>query len=248
MKTPNSLKNDRRASKPLMEKRRRERINKSLNELKTILLAAMRKDQSTCHSKLEKADILEMTVRFMKSIQHRWTMDPQLIGVDTSGTAHFGNSPNFQRFPNQPAAQQQSSQTSSINPLYLEQQSRVMSKQHNSQNEMHSIRMVSHLGKKPEASQQQPNIQAHLQIMQHHHMMAVASQLAAQQHLQNLQLRSRSSSSACSSSGFCSIPPVNTSPITAPSSPIVDVQSNGEEANYSSISDSEESEGVWRPW
>ena len=46
MKTPNSLKNDRRASKPLMEKRRRERINKSLNELKTILLAAMRKDVS----------------------------------------------------------------------------------------------------------------------------------------------------------------------------------------------------------
>ena len=83
----------------------------------------------------------------MKSIQHRWTMDPQLIGVDTSGTAHFGNSPNFQRFPNQPAAQQQSSQTSSINPLYLEQQSRVMSKQHNSQNEMHSIRLVSVLYK-----------------------------------------------------------------------------------------------------
>lgn len=46
MKTPNSLKNDRRASKPLMEKRRRERINKSLNELKAILLAAMRKDVS----------------------------------------------------------------------------------------------------------------------------------------------------------------------------------------------------------
>jgi len=248
MKTPNSLKNDRRASKPLMEKRRRERINKSLNELKAILLAAMRKDQSTCHSKLEKADILEMTVRFMKSIQHRWTMDPHLIGVDTSGTAHFGNSPNFQRFPNQPAPQQQPSQSSPINPRYLEQQSRVMNQQNISQNEINSLRMVSHLGKKPDANQQQPNIQAHLQIMQHQHMMAMASQLAAQQHLQQLQLRSRSSSSACSSSSFCSIPPVTTSPITSPSSPIIDVQSNGEEANYSSISDSEESEGVWRPW
>lgn len=39
-------KNDRRASKPLMEKRRRERINKSLNELKSILLEALRKDVS----------------------------------------------------------------------------------------------------------------------------------------------------------------------------------------------------------
>ena len=34
-------------SKPLMEKRRRERINKSLNDLKQILLEALRRDVST---------------------------------------------------------------------------------------------------------------------------------------------------------------------------------------------------------
>ena len=34
------------ASKPLMEKRRRERINRSLNELKSILLEALRRDVS----------------------------------------------------------------------------------------------------------------------------------------------------------------------------------------------------------
>ena len=54
-----------RASKPAMERRRRERINRSLDELKSILIESLRKD-STCHSKLEKADILEMTVQFIK--------------------------------------------------------------------------------------------------------------------------------------------------------------------------------------
>lgn len=57
---------DRATSKPLMEKRRRERINRSLNELKTILLEALRRDTTSC-SKLEKADILEMTVRYLHS-------------------------------------------------------------------------------------------------------------------------------------------------------------------------------------
>lgn len=57
---------DRATSKPLMEKRRRERINRSLNELKSILLEALRRDTTSC-SKLEKADILEMTVRYLHS-------------------------------------------------------------------------------------------------------------------------------------------------------------------------------------
>ena len=61
-----SQKLDRATSKPLMEKRRRERINRSLNELKNILLEALRRDTTSC-SKLEKADILEMTVRYLHS-------------------------------------------------------------------------------------------------------------------------------------------------------------------------------------
>ena len=51
-----------------MEKRRRARINSCLNELKGILLEAMRKDPAR-HSKLEKADILELTVRHLQNIQ-----------------------------------------------------------------------------------------------------------------------------------------------------------------------------------
>jgi hairy-and-enhancer-of-split protein len=51
-----------------MEKRRRARINNCLNDLKGILLEAMRKDPAR-HSKLEKADILELTVRHLQNIQ-----------------------------------------------------------------------------------------------------------------------------------------------------------------------------------
>uniref|UniRef100_A0A8B9T144 Hes family bHLH transcription factor 2 n=1 Tax=Anas platyrhynchos TaxID=8839 RepID=A0A8B9T144_ANAPL len=53
--------------KPLLEKRRRARINESLNQLKALILPLVGKDSSRC-SKLEKADILEMTVQFLKEV------------------------------------------------------------------------------------------------------------------------------------------------------------------------------------
>ncbi|XP_013921211.1 PREDICTED: transcription factor HES-2 [Thamnophis sirtalis] len=57
----------RKSLKPLMEKRRRARINCSLGQLKTLILPLVGKDNS-CYSKLEKADILEMTVQFLKDL------------------------------------------------------------------------------------------------------------------------------------------------------------------------------------
>lgn len=66
----------RKIRKPLMEKKRRARINDSLNTLKQILL------QNTVAiptsggriAKLEKADILEMTVRYVKNLHRRLGM------------------------------------------------------------------------------------------------------------------------------------------------------------------------------
>ncbi|XP_066996166.2 uncharacterized protein [Anabrus simplex] len=60
----------RRSNKPIMEKRRRARINHCLNELKSLILDAMKKDPAR-HSKLEKADILEMTVKHLQNIQRQ---------------------------------------------------------------------------------------------------------------------------------------------------------------------------------
>lgn len=51
-----------------MEKRRRARINQCLDELKSLILEAMQKDPAR-HAKLEKADILEMTVKHLQDMQ-----------------------------------------------------------------------------------------------------------------------------------------------------------------------------------
>lgn len=64
----------RRATKPIMEKRRRARINNSLEQIKTLILLAKNKDPAK-HSKLEKADILEMTVEFLKDLNKPQPID-----------------------------------------------------------------------------------------------------------------------------------------------------------------------------
>ncbi|NP_001038818.1 transcription factor HES-2.2 [Danio rerio] len=58
----------RKTLKPLLEKKRRARINDSLDRLKALILPLTGKDNCR-YSKLEKADILEMTVRFLTDIQ-----------------------------------------------------------------------------------------------------------------------------------------------------------------------------------
>ncbi|XP_022345726.2 uncharacterized protein LOC111138170 [Crassostrea virginica] len=57
----------RRVNKPMIERRRRERINECLNQLQT-LISQLDKDKQKIgkSNKLEKADILEMTVDFVK--------------------------------------------------------------------------------------------------------------------------------------------------------------------------------------
>lgn len=75
---PRGAAEPRRANKPLMEKRRRARINQSLAMLKALILDSAKGD-NTKHSKLEKADILELTVRHFQ--RHR--------NLDTPGMYSF---------------------------------------------------------------------------------------------------------------------------------------------------------------
>lgn len=95
--------------KPIMEKRRRARINHCLNEIKTLILEAMKKDvsarksspiiypaieilflQPARHSKLEKADILEMAVKHLQNVQRQQlamaiATDPSVLRKFKSG-------------------------------------------------------------------------------------------------------------------------------------------------------------------
>ncbi|XP_030634655.1 hairy-related 8.2 [Chanos chanos] len=69
-----SAKEERKLRKPLIERKRRERINNCLDQLRETVVGAFRLDQS----KLEKADILEMTVKHLQNIQSNKPNDPSL--------------------------------------------------------------------------------------------------------------------------------------------------------------------------
>uniref|UniRef100_A0A0N5C5R1 BHLH domain-containing protein n=1 Tax=Strongyloides papillosus TaxID=174720 RepID=A0A0N5C5R1_STREA len=60
----NDMPMDRKDKKPLMERKRRARMNESLNELKKLILFI----SPQLKSKLEKADILEITVHYFKQL------------------------------------------------------------------------------------------------------------------------------------------------------------------------------------
>lgn len=64
---------DRKFRKPLMEKKRRARINESLDNLKQILLECDPESVNKKNAKLEKADILEMTVRYLQNLKKKPT-------------------------------------------------------------------------------------------------------------------------------------------------------------------------------
>ncbi|XP_057388437.1 transcription factor HES-4 isoform X1 [Balaenoptera acutorostrata] len=77
------------SSKPVMEKRRRARINESLAQLRSLLLDALRKESSR-RSKLEKADILELTVKHLQSLRRvqvtaALRADPAVLGKYRAG-------------------------------------------------------------------------------------------------------------------------------------------------------------------
>ncbi|XP_072525207.1 hairy-related 8.2 [Salminus brasiliensis] len=69
-----SAKEERKLRKPLIERKRRERINHCLDQLRETVVGAFRLDQS----KLEKADILEMTVKHLQNIQSSKVNEPIL--------------------------------------------------------------------------------------------------------------------------------------------------------------------------
>lgn len=60
----------RKTMKPMMERKRRARINKCLDELKDLMLTALHVEGESV-AKLEKADVLELTVTHLKKLQHR---------------------------------------------------------------------------------------------------------------------------------------------------------------------------------
>ncbi|ENN70555.1 enhancer of split mbeta protein [Dendroctonus ponderosae] len=60
----------RKVMKPMLERKRRARINRCLDELKEIMVTALQSEGENV-SKLEKADILELTVRYLHNLKRQ---------------------------------------------------------------------------------------------------------------------------------------------------------------------------------
>ncbi|XP_061414722.1 enhancer of split m3 protein-like [Lethenteron reissneri] len=60
----------RKVRKPLVEKQRRDRINNLLEHLKSIVLDSSQHEHAST-SKLEKADILELTINYLCKVQQQ---------------------------------------------------------------------------------------------------------------------------------------------------------------------------------
>jgi len=69
----------RKIVKPLLERKRRARINNCLDELKDIMVFALQTEGESI-SKLEKADVLELTVKHLRKLkrQQMLTLNPAL--------------------------------------------------------------------------------------------------------------------------------------------------------------------------
>ncbi|KAK8399805.1 hypothetical protein O3P69_003677 [Scylla paramamosain] len=91
--SPQACSMNRKSNKPLMEKKRRQRINRCLNDLKSLVLEGKNKDPSQ-YSKLEKADILEMTVRHVQALHRlgvgRLSSGGRVLGGDEEGKYRAG--------------------------------------------------------------------------------------------------------------------------------------------------------------
>lgn len=88
----------RKIRKPKIEKFRRARINSSLESLKEILLRnTISIPQGSRPTKLEKADILEMTVRYVEMLHEKvYCLNGKSTGKLTEDRKIFGNINNNQ--------------------------------------------------------------------------------------------------------------------------------------------------------
>merc|ERR1712111_235181 len=60
----------RKVMKPLLERKRRARINQSLDELKDLMVFALQSEGESI-TKLEKADVLELTVKHLRKLKRQ---------------------------------------------------------------------------------------------------------------------------------------------------------------------------------
>ncbi|EDW66997.1 enhancer of split m3 protein [Drosophila virilis] len=74
----------RKVMKPLLERKRRARINKCLDDLKDLMVECLQQEGEHV-TRLEKADILELTVDHMRKLKQRGGLSLQAVGTAGGG-------------------------------------------------------------------------------------------------------------------------------------------------------------------
>ncbi|XP_060115099.1 transcription factor HES-5-like [Heteronotia binoei] len=113
--------------KPAVEKMRRDRMNSSIKQLKLLLEKEFQKHQP--NSKLEKADILEMTVDYLK--EQSW--------LHLKGPAHTDAQQDFKEGYSR--CLQEAFQFMSLHKVHMETQAKLIS--HFQRNQLSTSEMVS---------------------------------------------------------------------------------------------------------
>ncbi|MCL4134723.1 UNVERIFIED_CONTAM: hypothetical protein GTU68_005820 [Idotea baltica] len=74
----------RKVMKPMLERKRRARINKCLDELKDLMVGALQNEGESI-TKLEKADVLELTVRHLRKLKqhHALAIPAQTFSIQS---------------------------------------------------------------------------------------------------------------------------------------------------------------------
>lgn len=84
----------RKVMKPMLERKRRARINRCLDELKELMVTALQSEGENV-SKLEKADILELTVKHLHKLRHQKRLSTANPVIDAdrfrAGFTHAAN-------------------------------------------------------------------------------------------------------------------------------------------------------------
>ncbi|XP_017038085.1 enhancer of split m3 protein [Drosophila kikkawai] len=76
----------RKVMKPLLERKRRARINKCLDDLKDLMVECLQQEGEHV-TRLEKADILELTVDHMRKLKQRGGLSLQAVAGVAGGTS-----------------------------------------------------------------------------------------------------------------------------------------------------------------
>lgn len=110
----------RKVRKPKIEKLRRARINSSLESLKEILLRnTISIPQGARPTKLEKADILEMTVRYVEMLHEKLAMSPTEKSMETLRWSSCHERGAFVDITNQMDKRRQKTQIADDNKAWL---------------------------------------------------------------------------------------------------------------------------------